>query len=122
MGKQTAQGTRFESYLRESAKRVGRENTERLAKTAIAHEPDVFIPGANRRAAVAWEHWQTGGGRRKARRMVTITFEHFLELLASDEDFKWGYYVQCKSTQRMNMRTIMDGLLGWFRLKGMEDR
>lgn len=124
MGKQVAQGTRYESRIREKARQVNRD-AMRLPKTGKKMEPDVFIPGANRRAAVAWESWHRPDPpawgpypRRTARRMVTITEEHFFELLAQDTESNFGYWVQCKSSERLSMRTILDGLLTWIDKNG----
>lgn len=124
MSKPVDQGTRFESRIVTRAKEVGREHARREPKTGTKHEPDVYIPGSRKRAVVAWENWKKEDGkkRRTARRMVTLTEQHFFELLANDTDAQFGYHVQCKSTQALSLRTILDGLLEWMKANGKEEK
>lgn len=108
MGKQTDQGTRWETRIVTGA-RLSRP-AYRLAKTGKKHEPDVKIPGVHMFPAVAWERWTTAGSRRKATRMVVLTEENFYLLLGLDKDQKYGYYVQCKSTQAGSLSAWLEGL------------
>lgn len=114
MGKQTAQGTRHETRL------VGRvmmadRGAIRLAKAGQKHEADIRIYGASMRPAVAWERWigKKNDGRRRAVRMVTITEDHFIELLDASDDACYGYWVQCKSTQSLSLSATLEGLINW---------
>ena len=112
MGKQVDQGTRFESRMRRLA--VGRGRiAARTAKTGKKHEPDLVIAGTEMRPAVAWEKWvgRKGQGRRRAVRMVAIPEYHYGELLALDTEHRYGYYVQCKSTQAGSLHTWLEGLI-----------
>lgn len=116
MGKQTAQGTRHETRLVGRIATAGREGV-RQAKAGQKNEADVRISGFPMRPAVAWERWigKKNDGRRRAVRMVTITEEHFIELLDADEDACYGYWVQCKSAQTISMSAVLEGLINWIR-------
>lgn len=114
MGKQVNQGTRWESRI------VNRVKTDvrfamRLPKTGVRHEPDLFIKGKKMRPLVAWENWvgRKGDGRRRAVRMVTMTEDHFYELVELDKLAEYGYYVQAKSTQSLGLRATLEGLSDW---------
>ena len=115
MSKQVEQSTRFETRTVHLAQRVGRLGARREPKTGIKHEPDVFIPGEKKRAALAWENWvkTDGHAKRRAARMVVISEEHWFELMALDRHQRFGYYVQNKSTQKLSVRHIFEGLLTW---------
>lgn len=90
----------------------------RLPKTGKKHEPDLVIYSAypetfktfEMRPAVAWERWlgKKGEKRRRPVRMVTVTEEHFYELLDSSP---YGYYIQCKSAQAGSLSTWLEGLI-----------
>jgi hypothetical protein len=116
MGKQTAQGTSYESHLRNRAISHSR-TARRLAKTGQAHEADVEIEGQVMRPAVAWKHMRpTGGGvRRNSLRTVTILEEDWWNLIALDTEHKYGWQIQAKCTQRANVSAILSGLIGWMR-------
>ena len=121
MSKQVEQSTRFETRTVTLARQTGRLGARREPKTGIKHEPDVFIPGREMRAALTWENWSRGGStrginqRRTATRMVVISEEHFNELLALDLHRRYGYHVQCKSTQALSVRLIFEGLVVWMK-------
>ena len=119
MSKQVEQSTRFETRTVMLAREAGRIGARREPKTGIKHEPDVFIPGREMHAALTWENWvkaQTSKGlRRRAVRMVVISEEHFNELLALDLHRRYGYHVQCKSTQVLSVRSIFEGLVAWIK-------
>lgn len=119
MGKQVNQGTRWESRIVSQAQAAGR-NAMRLPKTGKKNEPDVFIAGKNRRPMVAWEKWigKKGKGRRRARRMIILTEEHFKELLALDTEARYGYFVQAKSTQAGSINNWIEGLIERLREDG----
>lgn len=114
MGKQVEQSTRYESRIVSHARAVGRLS-RRYPKTGTKHEADVIIEGQHMRPAVAWERWvgKKSAGRRRAVRMVTITENHFEELLDKDAQELYGYYVQCKSTQAGSLYAWLEGLIGW---------
>lgn len=116
MGKQTAQGTTYESHLRNQALLIGRQ-ARRLAKTSQAHEADVEIEGAHMRPAVAWKHMRKDEGktRRSSLRTVTILEEDFFKLVALDYTHTLGWWVQAKCTQRANVSSILSGLIGWMK-------
>ncbi len=115
MSKQVEQSTRFETRTVKYAWLAGRAMSRREPKTGIKHEPDVFIPGLTMRAALTWENWikTPGNKKRRAVRMVVIEESHWFELMALDKERVFGYHVQCKSTQALSVRTILEGLLGW---------
>ena len=119
MGKQTAQGTSYESHLRNRALLVGR-SARRTAKAGQAHEPDVVIEGAWRRPAVAWKHMRPtpGGVRRTSLSTVTILEEDFFRLIEMDTDAAMGWLIQAKCTQRLSVSAIMSGLTEWIRRYG----
>ncbi len=113
MGKATAQGTSYESHLRNQALLIGR-TARRLAKTSTAHEADVEIEGAHMRPAVAWKHMRpTQGVRRSSLRTVTILEEDWFKLIALDTERTLGWQVQAKCTQRASVSSLMSGLMGW---------
>ena len=117
MGKQTAQGTRWESRIVNGVKMRTTRPASRLAKAGQKDEADVRIPGIKMRPMVAWERWVGKKGddrnRRRAVRMVTITEAHFFELIDKDEKAEYGYWVQCKSTQSLSLSRTMEGLQTW---------
>ncbi len=112
MSKQVEQSTKWESRVVNGALDSERESM-RLPKTGKKHEPDLIIYGKKMRPAVAWERWvgKKSEKRRRAVRMVTITEDHFKELLDKDADHEYGYYVQCKSTQAGSLSTWLEGLV-----------
>lgn len=112
MGKQTAQGTRWESRIRDNVRAIGRA-AMRLPKTGKKNEPDLVIyPDDDLdayRLAVAWERWRgkKREGRRSATRMFIVDEETFYEML---DFYPYGWYVQCKSTQAGSVSTWLEGL------------
>jgi hypothetical protein len=114
MGKQTKQGTTYESHLRNRALLQSR-TARRLAKAGQAHEADVEIEGGSMRPAVAWQHWivTEGHARRKSFRTVTILEEDWWKLLSMDTEHELGWHIQSKSTQRLNVSAILRGLIAW---------
>jgi hypothetical protein len=115
MGKQTAQGTAYETHLRTCATQQGR-TARRTAKAGQAHEADVIIEGADMRPAVAWKHMiPNGGQKRSSLRTVTILEDDWFRLLGLDAEHTIGWYVQAKCTQRLSVSAIMRGLMQWMR-------
>ena len=114
MGTQVSQGTRWESRIVAGALLADRRAT-RLAKTGTKHEADVRIGGKNKRPVIAWERGvgKKIDGRRRAVRMVVITEQHFYELLDKDTFAEYGYWMQNKSTQNLNLSETMEGLEQW---------
>jgi len=117
VSKQVEQSTRFETRTVLNARVAGRIGARREPKTGIKHEPDVFIPGQEMRAALTWENWvkTPGNQKRRAVRMVTIEESHWFEQMALDTEARFGYHVQCKSTQKLGVRSIFEGLLTWMK-------
>lgn len=114
MGKQTAQGTRHESAIRNRALLLGRD-ARRNAKLAQANESDVTITGQHMRGAVFWKWYRVGGQRRTTFRTVTIEEDFFWELYALDTTNKFGLEIQAKATQRLSVGTTLLGVLGWMK-------
>jgi hypothetical protein len=76
----------------------------------------VVIEGADMRPAVAWHHLIPNGGRKRSSlRTVTILEEDWFRLMALDTEHTIGWYVQAKSTQRLNVSATLKGLMQWMR-------
>jgi hypothetical protein len=110
MGKQTAQGTKWETRIVKTAARHGR-TAERLAKRGIKGEPDVRIDGRRKLPVVFWENWVKRQGRRRGVRMVTLLEEDFWKLVDKDDENVYGFYVQAKSTQTLGVRAVLERLI-----------
>jgi hypothetical protein len=132
MGKQTAQGTAWESELVDLALSMG-FLADRYTKRGQADEPDLWwinphgwVPGVNAShhiQAVAWKRLVKNeeGKRRRPdgeRAVVTITLEDFAYLVYEAQTRGLNPIavdIQAKATQNLNVTRTLKGLREWTR-------
>ena len=112
MGKQTDQGTRYETHIRTQATLVGRV-AQRNAKRGQAHESDVTVAGQTYLPVVAWKNYLKGEQRRKSVRMVVMLEDDWWKLVALDTRAQYGYEIQAKATQVLGVRATLEGIVAW---------
>lgn len=111
MGKQTKQGTEWETEIVRKANAHAR-GAERIAKQGVKHEPDVRVWGSKYLPVVFWKNWvKRSGKRRRSVRMVALLEEDFWKLVDKDDTGEYGFLVQAKSTQTLSVRATLEGLV-----------
>lgn len=116
MGKPTAQGTAWESSIRNRALLLGR-TARRNAKLGQAHESDVTVEGQRYIPAVFWKQYAKRDQRRRTTSMVVLLEEDFWNLYALDTEHTLGLEVQAKATERLGLVSTMLGLVSWMHRK-----
>lgn len=130
MGKQTAQGTRWETQsvvdLEEAADRLEVPVVaRRRAKAGQKHEADVeaiYGGGTDRIGVVAWHRLVKKDGNKVRvpdgeRKVAVLAWDDFVKLVSHAADghgsFQGTVYVQNKAAQQINATRTLAGLREW---------
>lgn len=122
MGKNTQQGTRWESHLVTQGKSFGMA-ADRLPKRSVEGEPDLWLnlhPEATKlhMPVVAWKRLvrKSPGNKRRSPmgigRVVILREEDFFELAhvaAKHRDY--SFLVQAKATERLSVTTVLHSVV-----------
>lgn len=112
MGKQVAQGTRWESTIRTAFGSSG-ATARRNAKTGQKHEADVTVEGDNMLPLVAWKHYAPAGSRRKTLPLYIVGADDFHRIFDALPRGMFGFHIQAKATQRLSVPAVYAGLRDW---------